>query len=137
MQDESNDSVVPSAERQSFLKLTRELAGLPLDKSAAALETSAAIASISLRAGIEFLRAAPAAAEVLEAAELRSWGDLGRRLALGDAENAITFFAEGVAERKDIPRIFPALFQPARGRSRFHLNSHSDLSHLPHWQIRS
>jgi len=112
MQDQSNDSEIPSAERQSFLKLTRELAGLPLDKAAAALETSAAIASISLRAGIEFLRAVPAAAEVLEAAELRSWGDLGRRLALGDAENAITFFAEGVAELKDIPaNVHPLVFQ--------------------------
>jgi nitric oxide reductase NorD protein len=112
MQDDSNDSIVPSAERQSFLKLTRELAGLPLDQSAAALETGAAIASISLRAGIEFLRATPAAAEVLEAAELRSWGDLGRRLALGDAENAITFFAEGVAQLKDIPtNIHPLVFQ--------------------------
>ena len=92
-----------SAERQSFLKLTRELASLPLDKSAAALETSAAIAAISLRAGIEFLRAAPAAAEVLEPAELRSWGELGRRLALADVENAITFFAEGVSELNDVP----------------------------------
>ena len=47
----------PSAERQSFLRLTRELASLPLEQSAAALETGAAIAGISLRAGIEFLRA--------------------------------------------------------------------------------
>ena len=112
MQDDDLHPGIPSAERQSFLKLTRELVGLPLDKSAAALETSAAIASISLRAGIEFLRAAPAAAEVLEAAELRSWGDLGRRLALGDAENAITFFAEGVADLKDIPaQVHPLAFQ--------------------------
>ena len=112
MQDDDLHPEIPSAERQSFLKLTRELVGLPLDKSAAALETSAAIASISLRAGIEFLRAAPAAVEVLEAPELRSWGDLGRRLALGDAENAITFFAEGVAEVKNIPaHIHPLVFQ--------------------------
>src|SRR5258707_1331285 len=112
MQDDELHSEIPSAERQSFLKLTRELAGLPLDKSAAALETGAAIASISLRAGIEFLRATPAAAEVLEAAELRSWGDLGRRLALGDAENAISFFAEGVARLKDIPAsVHPLVFQ--------------------------
>ena len=112
MHDENIDSGVPSAERQSFLRLTRELAGLALDESAAALETSAAIAGISLRAGVEFLRATPAAAEVLEAAELRSWGDLGRRLALGDAENAITFFAEGVAHLKDIPaNVHPLVFQ--------------------------
>src|SRR6185436_3631501 len=103
MTDHDDNPDLPSAERQSFLRLTRELASLPLDKSAAALETSAAIASISLRAGIEFLRAAPAAAEVLEAAELRSWGELGRRLALSDVENAITFFAAGVAEFGDLP----------------------------------
>jgi len=112
MPDESSHSEIPSAERQSFLRLTRELATLPLDKSAAALETSAAIAGISLRAGIEFLRAAPAAAEVLEAAELRSWGDLGRRLAMSDVESAITFFAAGVGEFKDIPAsVQPLIFQ--------------------------
>ena len=112
MDDESLDSAVPSAERQSFLRLTRELAALPLDKSAAALETSAAIAGISLRAGIEFLRAAPAAADVLAAAELRSWGDLGRRLTLGDVESAITFFTEGVSHLKDIQSdVLPLIFQ--------------------------
>ncbi|MGH9931355.1 MAG: nitric oxide reductase activation protein NorD [Pyrinomonadaceae bacterium] len=112
MEDEDSHSEIPSAERQSFLRLTRELASLPLDKSAAALETSAAIAGISLRAGVEFLRATPAAAEILEAAELRSWGDLGRRLAMSDVETAITFFAEGVRKLKNIPtNIHPLVFQ--------------------------
>src|SRR5258707_4636975 len=97
MQDDNLHPETNSAERQSFLRLTRELAGLPFDKSAAVLETSAAIAGISLRAGIEFLRAAPAAADILEAAELRSWGELGRRLAMSDVETAISFFSEGVA----------------------------------------
>ncbi len=100
---EHPESLQHSAERQSFLKLTRELASLPLEQSAAALETSATIAAISLRASIEFLRSAPAAAEVLQISELRSWGDLGRRLAMGDVETAITFFAEGVSGLKDIP----------------------------------
>ncbi|HEY3040789.1 MAG TPA: VWA domain-containing protein [Pyrinomonadaceae bacterium] len=103
MEDDSLEKGIHSAERQSFLKLTRELASLPLEQSAAALETSATIAAISLRASIEFLRAAPAAAEILGQAELRSWGDMGRRLAMGDVENAITFFAEGVGGLKDIP----------------------------------
>jgi len=102
-------SASSAAERQSILELTSELARLPIDKAAAALETSAAIAGFSLRAGIEFLRAAPAAGEVLEAAELRSWGDLGRRLAMSDVESAITFFAEGVAQFKDIPANVHAL----------------------------
>jgi hypothetical protein len=101
-----------SVERQSFLKLTRELVRLPLDQSAAALETSAAIGSVSLRTGIEFLRAAPEAAEVLHAAELRSWGELGRKLAMSDVETAITFFAEGVGNLKDLPEsVRTSLFQ--------------------------
>jgi hypothetical protein len=105
-------SIKSHAERQSFLRLTRELASLPLEQSAAALETSAAIAGISLRASIEFLRAAPAAAEVLQAAELRAWGDLGRRLAMGDVETAITFFAEGVSGLNDVPAdVHPLVFQ--------------------------
>jgi len=79
------------------------MARLPLDEAAAALETSAAIAGVSLRASIEFLRAAPDAAQVLRADELRSWGDLGRRLAMGDVETAITFFNTGVNELKDLP----------------------------------
>jgi len=112
MPDENIDSEIPSVERLSFLKLTRELAGLPLDQSAAALETGAAIAGISLRAGIEYLRASPAAAEVLQAAELRSWGDLGRRLAMSDVETAITFFVEGVSGLRDVPQsVHPLVFQ--------------------------
>jgi hypothetical protein len=108
----SSDEKPPSTEHQSFLKLTRELASLPLEQSAAALEMSAAIAGISLRASIEFLRAAPAAAQVLEADELRSWGELGRRLAMSDVETAITFFAEGVSGLENVPKsIHPLIFQ--------------------------
>jgi hypothetical protein len=100
-----------SAERQSFLELTRSIAGLPLDQAAAVLETSAAIASISLRAGIEFLRAAPAASQVLQPAEMRSWGEMGRRLAMADYETAISFFAEGVETLRAVPaELRPAVF---------------------------
>lgn len=108
---DSNDEL-RSAERQSFLRLTRELAGLPADQSVAALETAAAISSVSLRASIEFLRAVPSASGVLHAAELRSWGDMGRRLAMSDVENAISFFNEGVAHLKDTHEdVRPAVFQ--------------------------
>ncbi len=112
MHDEDNDSNIPSVERQSFIRLTRELAGLPLEQSAAALETSAAIAGISLRASIGFLRAAPEATATLEASELRSWGEFGRRLAMSDVETAITFFSAGVSGLRDIPAsLHPLVFQ--------------------------
>lgn len=100
-----------SAERQSFLELTRSLTGLPLDQAAAVVETSAAIASVSLRAGIEFLRAAPAAAHILQPSELRAWGDMGRRIAMADYESAIAFFAEGVEPLRSVtPELRSALF---------------------------
>jgi nitric oxide reductase NorD protein len=96
MQNENDDPNIPS-ERQSFLKLTTDIAKLPLDQSTAALETGAAIAAISLRAGSQFLREVPQAASVLSAAELREWGELGRRLAMSDVEAAVSFFTAGVA----------------------------------------
>ncbi|HKG79696.1 MAG TPA: VWA domain-containing protein [Pyrinomonadaceae bacterium] len=100
-----------SAERQSFLDLTRSLTGLPLDQAAAVLETSAAIAGVSLRAGIEFLRAAPAASHILQPAEMRAWGDMGRRIAMADYESAIAFFGEGVESLGSIaPELRPAVF---------------------------
>jgi hypothetical protein len=102
--DHQTSEAPHSAERKSFIELTRQLAGLPLDQAAAALETSAGIASISLRAGIEFLRAVPAAALILQPADLKSWGELGRRLAMGDYEAGVSFFAAGVDNFKEIPR---------------------------------
>src|ERR1700741_1577468 len=106
-----SDEQHQSAERQSFLELTRSLTGLPLDQAAAVLETSASIAAISLRAGIEFLRAAPAAAQILQSAELRSWGEMGRRLAMADYESAAAFFGEGVESLQTIaPDLRPDIF---------------------------
>ncbi len=101
-----------AAERQSVLELTRELTRLPLHISTAILETSASVGGISLRAAIEFLRAAPAAAEVLEVAELRAWGEMGRRLAMSDVETSISFFIAGVDDLKSVPpTVHPVLFQ--------------------------
>jgi nitric oxide reductase NorD protein len=100
------------SERQSILELMRELARLPLDQAAAALETSAAIAAVSLRAGIEFLRAAPEAAKILDAAELHSWGEMGRRIAMSDVEASIAFFVVGVNDLKVLPaEVKPLVFQ--------------------------
>jgi nitric oxide reductase NorD protein len=100
-----------SAERQSFLELTRSITSLPLDQAAAVLETSAAIAAISLRAGIEFLRTAPAASQILQPAELRAWGEMGRRLAMADYESAVAFFGEGVEPLRIVSEeLRPAIF---------------------------
>jgi nitric oxide reductase NorD protein len=99
-------------ERQSILELTRELTRLSFDQVAATLEISATIAGVSLRASVEFLRAAPEAAETLAAGEFRQWGEMGRRLATADVETAISFFVAGVADLKDVPPLArPIVFQ--------------------------
>ncbi len=75
------------------------------------LEISASIASISVRAALEFVRAAPAASHVLPPAELRSWGEMGRRLAMSDYDAAVSFFAAGVEPLRDVPQeALPAIF---------------------------
>jgi nitric oxide reductase activation protein len=100
------------SERRTLGAVARKLSHLPGDVARAVLETSASIAGVSWRASVEFLRAAPDAALVLEASDLRAWGEMGRRLAMGDVETAVTFFAEGVDKLKDVPRdAMPLLFQ--------------------------
>ena len=101
--DERLRSVKNPTERRTIAGLVREIGRLPLEQTRAALETSAAIAGVSLRASIEFLRATPGVAQVLEPAELRAWGELGRRLTMGDVENGVTFFTSGLAEFSRVP----------------------------------
>ena len=64
---------------------------------------SAALAGVSLRVSREFIEAVPAAAEVLSADDLRQWGELGRRLAMGSAEIGAKFFGEGVEAFHTVP----------------------------------
>ncbi|HEV2708185.1 MAG TPA: VWA domain-containing protein [Pyrinomonadaceae bacterium] len=105
-------SLKSATERRTVAGLARELGRLPAETARAALEISASVASVSLRAGVEFLRGAPDAARVLDAQELRAWGEMGRRLAMADAELGANFFAAGVAELEVVPRAArPPLFQ--------------------------
>ena len=95
----------------AFARSSRLLSKLLETYRTQIIETTTAIAGISLRAALEFLRAAPAAAQVLEPEELRSWGELGRRLAMSDYESAASFFAAGVAPMRDVPEeLLPGIF---------------------------
>jgi nitric oxide reductase NorD protein len=91
-------------DKPTFGDLARRLGQLPGDKKRAALETSAALAGVSLRVSREFVEAVPPAAKILSAADLRLWGELGRRLAMGSAASGADFFAHGVDGLKHIPR---------------------------------
>ncbi len=105
-------SVKSVTERRTLGGLARELGKLPVEVARAALETSAALAGVSLRASVEFLRAVPEASRVLETEELRAWGEMGRRLAMADTETAVSFFAAGVEDFARVPKeARPLVFQ--------------------------
>ena len=110
--DEHLRSVKNPTERRTIARLLRDIGQLPLDQTRAALETSATIAAVSLRASIEFLRAVPQAAGVLPVAELRAWGELGRRVVMSDIEGGVSFFVAGAAEFERVPSsVRPFVFQ--------------------------
>ncbi|HEX5705523.1 MAG TPA: VWA domain-containing protein [Pyrinomonadaceae bacterium] len=105
-------SVKNPQERRTVAELLRAASHLPLEHMRAAIETSASVAGVSLRASIEFLRATPDAARVLEPAELRAWGELGRRLTTNDVESGISFFSAGTTDFARVPApVRPFVFQ--------------------------
>ncbi|HEX8687006.1 MAG TPA: hypothetical protein VF654_10905, partial [Pyrinomonadaceae bacterium] len=97
-------SVRDAGERRTIAGVAREVGKLPRDVARAALEVGAGLAALSLRAGVDFLRAVPDAARVLDAEELRAWGELARRLSMADAETGAAFVGAGVGGLAEVPR---------------------------------
>ena len=95
--------------KRTLTGLARDLSRLPNGKARAALETSASLAGVSLRVSREFLAVVPRAAEVLSAEDLRAWGELGRRLAMSNADVGVVFFNEGVDDFRRVPDAARAL----------------------------
>jgi nitric oxide reductase activation protein len=95
----------PSDDKKHTLTgLAARLGRLPADKRRVALEMSAALAAISLRVSREFVEAVPRAANILSADDLRNWGELGRRLAMGSAGTGVSFFAgDGIDKLAAVP----------------------------------
>ncbi|MBC7796143.1 MAG: hypothetical protein H7Z37_04630, partial [Pyrinomonadaceae bacterium] len=90
-------------DRKTLTELAKDLGRLPSDKSRVALEIAANLAGVSLRASKEFLQAAGGAADVLSPDDLRSWGELGRKLAMTNADTGVKYFADGVENFREIP----------------------------------
>ena len=108
MAENENDS----NEKETFTGLARKLSRLSSEQKRAALEASASLAGVSLRVSREFVEAVPKAAKILTAEDLRNWAEMGRRLAMGNADLGARFFAEGVEGLKFIPeKARPLVFQ--------------------------
>ena len=61
--------------KEAFTELAKKLGRLPRDQKRVALEMSAALAGVSLRVSREFVEAAPKAAQILSADDLRNWAN--------------------------------------------------------------
>lgn len=99
-----NENEAKQEDKPTFTDLARKLSQIPSEKRRVALEASASLAGVSLRVGSEFVQAVPKAARVLEAEDLRLWAEMGRRLAMADVEAGAKFFAEGVADFRQVPK---------------------------------
>ncbi len=90
--------------KQTLTGIAARLSRLPSEKRRAALEVSAALAGVSLRASRTFVEAVPHAAKILSADDIRNWGEMGRRLAMGSSELGAAYFARGVEGLADVPK---------------------------------
>ena len=89
--------------KTNFTGLARRLSRLSVEKRRVALEISANLAGVSLRVSKTFVESVPKASKILSADDLRLWGEMGRKLAMGSAELGAKFFADGVSDFKKIP----------------------------------
>jgi nitric oxide reductase NorD protein len=72
--------------------LAKRIGILPSERVLLATDIGIQLAGTSLRAAIEFLKAAPEVSRVIEAGDMRVWGDTGRRLSATSADTAAEFF---------------------------------------------
>lgn len=108
MSEEPNEN--SSRPKQSLTGLAKRLSQLPPEKRKAAIEASASLAAVSLKVSRAFVEAVPKASEILTADDLRDWAELGRRLAMADADLAAEFFEEGAVR---LEKLAPAARQMA------------------------
>ena len=72
--------------------LVKRLRGLPYERVLLTTDIGVMLAGTNPRAGVEMLKAAPEVSLLVEAADLRVWGEAGKRLAATSSDGAVAFF---------------------------------------------
>src|SRR5215216_75167 len=72
--------------------LARGLGALPYERVLLTTDIGIALAATNLRAAVEMLKAAPDVARLIDASDMRVWGEVGKRLSATSAETAMGFF---------------------------------------------
>jgi len=83
--------------------LVKRLGGLPYERVLLTTDIGVMLAGTNPRAGVEMLKAAPEVSRLVDAADLRVWGEAGKRLAATSSESAVIFFQSSAAILGSIP----------------------------------
>ena len=83
--------------------LVKRLGVLPHERVLLTTDIGVALAATNLRAGVEMLKAAPEVSRLIDASDLRIWGEAGKRLCATSPEAAIAFFQSSNATLEAIP----------------------------------
>ena len=83
--------------------LAKRIGVLPGERVLLTTDIGIALAATSLRAAVEFLKAAPEVSQLIPAPETRVWGEIGRRLSATSAETAGDFFQSSAKVLSSLP----------------------------------
>ena len=72
--------------------LARRLGVLPYERVLLTTDIGIALATTNLRGAVEMLKAAPEVSRLIAAADMRVWGEIGKRLSATSVESAMGFF---------------------------------------------
>ena len=83
--------------------LVKRLGGLPYERVLLTTDIGVMLAGANLRAGVEMLKAAPEVSRLIEAGDMRVWGEAGKRLSATNADSAVGFFQTSAVILAAIP----------------------------------
>ena len=88
----------------AFENLVNRISALPYEGVLLTTDLGIAIAATNLRAAVEFLKAAPDIARLLDSGDVRVWGEAGKRIAATSSDTAIDYFqlSAGILSSLDV-----------------------------------
>ena len=83
--------------------LSKRLRSLPRERLSLTVDLLISIASVNLKAAVEMLRAVPEVSQLIDAADVRVWGEVGKRLAATSVDCATSFFQSSSETLSSLP----------------------------------
>lgn len=96
-------SLLKGVTRKSVEALARSFGIQPNDRAWVTMDVGASLAGVSIKVATEFFRVVPEVAQHLENEDLRQWAEVGRRIALDNAEEANQFFHTSAQTLASVP----------------------------------